>query len=1063
MTITQRDSAVLHACMHRGEVCLWAESAWRAAASPEVENAQAEESSERVGPNPYAIPAAELLELLPCAGEGLESRSVELRLPAVGGRVLPSDQLSHILGRESHDPTDTLSLGGCTVEAVAVPYAAFDRVFGSICDPDESSGGGLILDDSIGFFAGLGALARHLLAQQRFVPMLYQDDGALTAGWMPWLGDAATADRVRALAAMMPASARAAVDAHDAWVIMQTVLDGVTDAQCRRTLIDEEMEDTIEGRDTADVQVAWLNGLLGAGNTVPAAERVRTEMARRVRRWIGSLEDRGQSTSWRLLLRLNEPLEEDLKDVDGPPPDSVRWSLSFHLQNLDDESVVVDAVDIWAFTRESVSIRGLMLESPQELLLGELGRASRFCPSLERALEESEPIEVLLETGEAYRFLREIKPVLLESGFWVETPVWWDTPSGRLGARLTITSDPIEEALATPGDTTPRLGLTALVGYQWDIAVGGATLTLHEFEQLAAQKAPLVRIDGRWVEIRPEDVQAAIEFIRANPGGEMPLGEALRLAFGSDSKKVGLHVIGVEASGWVSSILGGDDTVRATLPDIQPPETFLGTLRPYQQRGLSWMAFLEQFGFGSCLADDMGLGKTIQLLALLMHERSEAAKTGVRVPPTLLVVPMSVVGNWLKETKRFAPSLDVLVHHGLDRLSGDALVEAAGQHDTVITTFALAHRDREALSRVQWGRIVVDEAQFIKNPSAKQSMAVRSFQAPKRVAMTGTPVENRLSELWSIMEFLNPGFLGTASDFRKRFSQPIERYRDKTRSEQLRGLVRPFILRRVKTDPAVVADLPEKIETREYCHLTSEQAGLYESCVGRMLNEVEQSEGIHRRGLVLAALIKLKQICNHPSQMLKDMEPGATPNPSRSGKCTRVLEMIDEVLAEGERALIFTQFRQMGHLLAPMLRQKFGREVLFLHGGTPQKARDKMVEQFQDPASDSPILLVSLKAGGVGLNLTAATHVFHFDRWWNPAVENQATDRAYRIGQMRTVHVHKFVVRGTLEERIDEMIEAKTELAENIIGSGERWLTELDTGQLREILTLRADAIGDEP
>ncbi len=1065
MTSPERDPVVLHACLHQGRVCLWAESPTLAAGlagSPPPQTGNTETTR-----HPYALQADALRELLPGGGAGLDPVPVELRLPAVAGRVLPSDHLSHILGRESHEPTDTLELGRCTVEALAVAYPAYNRVFGVLCEPDGPAGGILVHDESIGFFAGLGALARHLLAQQRFVPMLYQDEGRLTAGWMPWLGDAATADRVRALAALMPPSARSAENEHDPWAIMQTVLRGVTDAECRRVLLDEEMADTIEGRDTSDVQVAWLSGLLGAGDGVPAVEHVRTEMVRRVRRWIGSLEDRGQSTSWRLLLRLNEPLEEDLKGIEGPPPDSVRWSLSFHLQNLDDESVVVDAVDIWAFSRDRVSIRGLMLESPQELLLGELGRASRFCPSLERALEESEPIEVLLGTDEAYRFLREIKPVLLESGFSVETPVWWDTPSGRFGARLKITSDPIEALAEEVGegspDSTPRLGLSALVGYQWDIAVGGATLTLHEFEQLAAQKAPLVRIDGRWVEIRPEDVAAAIEFIRSNPGGEMPLGEALRMAFGADSKKVGLHVIGVEASGWVSSILGGDDAVRASLPDIQPPEAFRGTLRPYQQRGLSWMAFLEQFGFGSCLADDMGLGKTIQLLALLLHERAEAARTGRRVAPTLLVVPMSVVGNWLKEAGRFAPSLDVLVHHGLDRLSGDELVEAVLKHDAVITTFALAHRDRETLARVAWGRVVVDEAQFIKNPAAKQSLAVRSFRAEKRVAMTGTPVENRLSELWSIMEFLNPGFLGSAADFRKRFSQPIERYRDKTRSEQLRGLVRPFILRRVKTDPTVVADLPEKIETREYCHLTSEQAGLYESCVSRMLSEVEQSVGIHRRGLVLSALIKLKQICNHPSQMLKDMEPGATPNPSRSGKCIRVLEMIDEVLAEGERALIFTQFRQMGHLLAPMLRHQFGREVLFLHGGTPQKAREKMVEQFQDPVSDSPILLVSLKAGGVGLNLTAATHVFHFDRWWNPAVENQATDRAYRIGQTRTVHVHKFVVRGTLEERIDEMIEAKTELAENIIGSGERWLTELDTGQLREILTLRADAIGDEP
>lgn len=1072
MTTTQRDTAVLHACVHRGEVCLWGESASLFLATPGPHPS----ANETPRPHPFAIPAVQLGDLIPRTQRlGLEPRTVELRLPCIAdngaGRLLPSDQLSHELGRESHEPDQELVLEARRVEALAVPYPVFGETFDALLERAEqtSHDHDLVTSDSIDYVAALGVLAQHLLAQQRFVPMLFQDDRDLTGGWMPWLGDAATADRVRALAALMPPSARAAIDEaeHDAWLVIQTVLNGVTDAACRRTLLDEEMNDVIDGRDHTDVQVAWLNGLLGEADTVPARESVRTEMSRRVRRWVGSLEDRGQSTSWRLLFRLNEPLEEMLEGVDGPPPDSVHWSLSLHLQNLDNNDVVVDAVDIWALSRESVSIRGLMLESPQELLLGELGRANRFCPQLERALDEPEPIEVILSTQEAYTFLREIKPVLIESGFGVETPVWWDTPAGRLGARLKITSDPMEELMENVGSdaNAPRLGLTALVGYQWDIAVGGATLSLHEFEQLAAQKAPLVRIDGRWVEIRPEDVEAAVEFIRANPGGEMGLGEALRMAFGADAKKIGLHVIGVEASGWVSTILGGekDETVRAKLPDIHPPDTFHGTLRPYQQRGLSWLVFLEQFGFGACLADDMGLGKTVQLLALLMHERHEAA--GAAVPPTLLVVPMSVVGNWLKETNRFAPNLKVLVHHGLDRLTDDSLIEAAEQHDTVVTTFALAHRDREALARVKWGRIVVDEAQFIKNPAAKQSLAVRSFNADRRIALTGTPVENRLSELWSIMEFLNPGFLGTGNDFRKRFSQPIERYRDKTRSEQLRGLVRPFILRRVKTDPTVVADLPEKIETREYCHLTSEQAELYESCVNRMLNAVEESEGIHRRGLVLAALIKLKQICNHPSQLLKDMDtsPGVAPNPLRSGKCTRMMEMMEEVLAEGERSLVFTQFRQMGHLLAAMLRHEMGREVLFLHGGTPQKARDRMVEQFQDPNADSPILLVSLKAGGVGLNLTAATHVFHFDRWWNPAVENQATDRAYRIGQTRTVHVHKFVVRGTLEERIDEMIEAKTELAENIIGAGERWLTDLDMGQLREILTLRADAIGDEP
>jgi SNF2 family DNA or RNA helicase len=314
------------------------------------------------------------------------------------------------------------------------------------------------------------------------------------------------------------------------------------------------------------------------------------------------------------------------------------------------------------------------------------------------------------------------------------------------------------------------------------------------------------------------------------------------------------------------------------------------------------------------------------------------------------------------------------------------------------------------------------------------------------------------------MDFLNPGYLGSAGSFRTRFSLGIERYRDKAKLDQLKGLVRPFILRRLKSDPTVVADLPEKVESKEFCPLTSEQATLYEQCVQRMLTEVERSEGIQRRGLVLSALIKLKQICNHPSQLLKDWSEGGLTPPKfeRSGKCIRLLEMLEEVLAEGDQALVFTQFRQMGNILMSLLRHHLDRDVLFLHGGSTQKERVDMVEQFQKGDGRHPILLISLKAGGVGLNLTAASHVFHFDRWWNPAVENQATDRAYRIGQTRTVQVHKFVVRGTLEERIDQMIEQKTELAENIIGSGERWLTELDTSQLRELLTLRNDAIADE-
>jgi SNF2 family DNA or RNA helicase len=431
----------------------------------------------------------------------------------------------------------------------------------------------------------------------------------------------------------------------------------------------------------------------------------------------------------------------------------------------------------------------------------------------------------------------------------------------------------------------------------------------------------------------------------------------------------------------------------------------------------------------------------------------------------------------------------VHVHHGLERPQGERFLHLAQRSDVVVTTYALVTRDKELLNQVEWRRVVLDEAQHIKNPPTKQTAAIRALRTRFRIALTGTPVENRLSELWSIMEFCCPGYLGTQADFRKRFALPVERHRDKRQAERLRQLVRPFILRRLKTDPKVISDLPPLVETRQQIPLTPEQASLYEQVVNDMLKRVDQAEGIRRRGLVLSALVKLKQICNHPAHFLREgmatsapaddeategAEQAADAGPrivvpkgvvradrlsARSGKSIRLMEMLEELVAAGDRALIFTQYRQMGHLLVQMIRQDLDVEALFLHGGTPQAKREQLVQRFQSEDPAAPIFVLSLKAGGVGLNLTAANHVFHYDRWWNPAVENQATDRAFRIGQMRTVNVHKMITVGTLEERIDQMIEQKTELASQIIGSGEQWLTELNTSQLRDLLSLRGGSV----
>jgi len=418
---------------------------------------------------------------------------------------------------------------------------------------------------------------------------------------------------------------------------------------------------------------------------------------------------------------------------------------------------------------------------------------------------------------------------------------------------------------------------------------------------------------------------------------------------------------------------------------------------------------------------------------------------------------MSVVGNWQREAARFAPDLSLLIHHGPERAKTKAaLKKAATKAAVVLTSYGLLARDRELFEPLKWSGVVLDEAQTIKNPNTKTAQAARAIAAEYRVALTGTPVENHVGDLWALGQFLNPGLLGSASSFRDQFFTPIQRHRDAAAAEKLKKLTGPFLLRRLKTDPTVIRDLPAKIETTEYCTLTREQASLYAAVVDELSEAISGSEGIQRKGLVLGALSKLKQVCNHPAQFLGDRS--AIPN--RSGKLTRLTEMLDELLDAGDKALVFTQFTEMGDILRRHLQETFGREVLFLHGGTSRKQRDAMVERFQSD-NGPPIFLLSLKAGGTGLNLTAATHVFHYDRWWNPAVETQATDRAFRIGQKRTVQVHPFVCSGTLEEKIDEMLARKREVAASVVGTGEAWLTELGDDQLRDVLTLRPDAVED--
>ncbi|GAB3985302.1 DEAD/DEAH box helicase [Plantactinospora veratri] len=830
-------------------------------------------------------------------------------------------------------------------------------------------------------------------------------------------------------------------------------LDALTDAAARTAL--EGVRLIGAGRAGApDAAVrGWLRALTGRQRDFGAAPEALAGLDRELRAW----QRDAAGSPVRACFRLVEPplpVEIDVAPtgaagltelavadgLGGSDEPGRRWRVEFALQAADEPSLVVGADRIWTARGD---LRALVrhLADPQETLLTELGRASRLWPELDDALRTAAPEALELDTEGAHRFLRDGAPVLHAAGFGVLLPSWWQRPGARLGARLQA------KTRTAPGTVASRsaLGMDALVDYRWELALGDQPLHAAELRALAKLKTPLVRLRGQWVELDAKRLAAGLKLLRA--GGELTVGDLLRLGLAAQDDPEALPVLGVSADGPLGDLLAGQ--VERHLTPRDAPESFRGTLRPYQQRGLAWLAFLQSLGLGGILADDMGLGKTIMMLALLADDPPEAG-------PTLLVCPMSLVGNWQREAARFAPELRVHVHHGAERPRGAAFGAAVRDADLVLTTYSLAARDAAALAEVDWHRIVVDEAQSIKNAATRQAAAVRSLPARHRVAVTGTPVENRLADLWSIMEFANPGLLGTAPAFKKRYAEPIERHGDDEAAARLRRITGPFVLRRVKTDRSIITDLPEKLEMEVLCNLTREQASLYQAVVDDMMAKIESSDGIERRGLVLATMTRLKQVCNHPAQVLRD----SSALPGRSGKLARLEEILDEVLAAGEKALIFSQYAEFGGMLRAHLAARFGREVLYLHGGVGKADRDAMVARFQDPAAAGPALFVlSLKAGGTGLTLTAANHVIHVDRWWNPAVEDQATDRAFRIGQHRAVQVRKFVCAGTVEEKVAAMINEKRGLAARIVGTGEQWLTELSTSELRQLFALENGAV----
>ncbi len=742
---------------------------------------------------------------------------------------------------------------------------------------------------------------------------------------------------------------------------------------------------------------------------------------------------------------LNEIFAEEIRAYDGTVEMylteknqalKVPERVFFHLVENKDADFPFAFLATYATKGEDGKVRHVPLKYALTEYQNEREKLLSLLSCLNRAAEVSELISGFMENGElfhplrltaeeAYTFLKQIEDIE-NTGILCRIPNWWRKKASAVSLSVSL------------GEERPSmLGFDALISMQPKLTVDGVELTEEDIRRLLAQTEGLALLKGKWVEVNHARLRKLLEEMDEK-SGSITLMDALRIEMGTEKEPIDIGAL-VTNGKWLSELLRSlrrPEKIRKAAV----PGTIHATLRPYQKNGYAWLNYMDKLGFGACLADDMGLGKTLQVLTYL--EKLRKREKNARV---LLIVPASLLGNWQREAEKFAPKMDLSILHGS---SAPVLGRRVSETDAFlnITTYGMASRIKE-LKDVEWSCIILDEAQAIKNPATKQTKEIKKLSGRMRIAMTGTPIENDLTNLWSLFDFLNKGLMGTSTEFgqfTKRLKEQPEKY------AQLKSMVAPFMLRRVKTDKSIIADLPEKLETIDYAALSKKQVVLYRKTVAEMEERIMNSEGMERRGIVLATIIKLKQICNHPDQFLGQQ----TYSEEDSGKFAMLRSICETIYEKRERVLVFTQFREITDYLAQFLREIFHADGYVLHGGTPVASRGKIVEAFQGDEY-VPFVVLSVKAGGTGLNLTKANHVIHFDRWWNPAVENQATDRAFRIGQTKNVMVHKLVCQKTIEEKIDMIIESKKELAENVIGSGgEKWITELDNDALMNLLRL---------